>query len=284
MFIICDLYNKFSGTRFDSVVLSNFTKSYKSSNYYSVTLFSGMYSVNNIIVGIFDSDDYSIEYYSLKDLLVILSKGTICINGFYVEFFKKYLNSNKASLTNLDSIRSLKLVKEISNPSKDFLLGINKSKILGKEYINLNRQLISYDESFVKDNTFYIPNGVVSIEINFNSIRNFNLSFNKVYVPASFDTENIYELEKIALLLEKHSKTGFGTVILENDIKVTVNKLRFLNFNDIITKGKLTYSSLNRLFDYSVLSYNPKKAIVLSGSNKKIVIDLLNNSIEKVKL
>lgn len=267
MFIVCNIFNKITGNQYKGLTISHLMKSFNVSGDFVSCNFS---DIGCFCVSIFDDKDYSIESYLLIDLLKIIQSYSIEINGIWYEFYR----SRCTNLIDLNSIKKLEVSIMIANPSKELMIELSRNRILNKNYITPLRELINLDDSFIKGDTLYIPNSIVSIKV---SKVNLGYSFSKIFVPKSVDLTINDNRNAIGDLLLQFCSAN-GTIILDDDsLVITPGVIASFYFNNIHVNGKIKVKNLRTLFSYEYDDCFNK--IILSDNNRRIIMDFNCNKI-----
>lgn len=269
MYYIFSIYNKSSGDYIN--IVDMYRGAYFVQNESMHTLSCDFSIIDSIVIGIFDDSDYSKEYYTLKDLIYIIQNYKVDIYGFSYSL----ISGKDLLIDNLDKIH---IFKTIENPNKDFMIKLTKMKIFGNSHISLLRSLVGFNEDYVRNGIFYIPDDVINLDLSVSECihEGFPL-FDKIYVPKYLDLSNLNNRKIVGDLLISGNNYNYGKVLLNVDLDLIPSTLISFCFNDIETSGKINLYDLSSIFHYSI----NRNIIKVKGSNIEVSIDLKNKIISK---
>lgn len=237
MYYVCDIYD--TKGRKNKYLEIKFSDLYKQSVYtFSGVPYCSMESLNRFMIGIYDSSDESIEYYTAGQIVEIIKKFNIDIKGVAL---------------NISITSYIYISVAIVNPSNDLLKDITRNKFLGIQYMNEAYELIKINKEFIDKDTLIIPEGIKYISNKILEEDNVDPSYfncTRIKLPDSFDFK--YKLVNLGRLANSSYKrvrdTSDNFIITNKDL--IIDKKFFKNTCcSVISSGKIEFATnLDTLF------------------------------------
>lgn len=285
MFYICGVYNKALCRYFRRLYLTNYRKDLC---IYDERLCCMFEDSGNVLLGVFDSTDNSVEWYGVLDLLSIIDSANVEIKGVNIEYLKSYTKRGTARPSNTDSMKSCTIDVTLVNTSTEFRRDIAKSKLLGVEILP-DGTLMNYSPTFCKDGILTFPD-----EVHYLGNRCFRYDDK---LPAyMFLVGKNFALRDVGKVVGCLSYGDKNVVVFQDDITVSRRLFEDIRCN-IYTRGTMKYGNFESLMS-ALVNHNNKKfngywryrdlisdkrKIFLADSNKICILDFGNLSVTVIK-
>lgn len=180
---------------------------------------------NEIKVGVFDTRDSVVEWYTVADLVDFVKETNIEIKGLNLGYGLNILTSCKLNVT-------------LPVPSLKYREAVAKLKLAGID-ITEDGVLHSYNPSFCKGGTISFPDEVFYIDRDvFTNID--WLPANKFIVGSNLD------LESVSYVTELLKPSSNNTVIFNSDVHIPLDLFCYIKSN-IFSRGMLTLDDFNKV-------------------------------------
>lgn len=287
MFYICGIYNKALCRYFRSIYL----KTYQRDLYVRGERLCCMFEDSgNVLLGVFDSTDSSVEWYGVLDLLSIMDSANVEIKGVNIEYLKSHTKRGTARPSNIESMKSCLINVALANASDEYRQDIAKKRLLGVEILE-DGTLMNYHSSFCKDGVLTLPDEVRYLGRNCFRYDD-KLPAYMFLVGKNFALDHIHRVVQCL----GHGDRNSHVVVFQDDITVTINLLTDIKCN-IYTRGTISYGNFKKLmvtlanhnnkrvhnmWKYHLLM-KEKRKFFLADSKKICIVDFGNLSVSVVE-
>lgn len=285
MFYICGVYNKALCRYFRRVNLTNYQRDLCVRRDQLFCMFEGS---SNVLIGVFDSTDSSVEWYSVIDLLSIIDSANVEIKGVKIDYYASYKKRGTARPSNTDSMKSCEIDVALANTSIEFRKDIAKNKLLGVEILE-DGTLMNYSPDFCKDGIITLPD-----EVHYLGRECFN--YGNKYPAYMFLVGKNFALSDVWRVSRCLNYGDKNVVVFQDDITIPVRLFTDIKCN-IYTRGTIKYGNFKNLmtkladnnrgrvygyWNYRDLIYNKRK-FFLADSDKICILDFGNFSATIIK-
>lgn len=246
MFYVHDIIDKKTNNKVDNIIFNRLRYDIKHNMHtdfdsYSLVTVCGFNYMDRYLIGVYDSSDNSLEYYSpnaLKDItkkIRIVGITNVYENKLIIEMRFKAIDFS------FNKTRSELIPDDNYNVLVDKLLGTNKAIISEK---GVMRKIV---KELIVGDTLYIPNSVISINSNIleNDICKEFSSCNNIVVSSNYNL-GVYDKElnilgKLANYRKKIKKVP-STLIFNKDLIIN-SMFIFSTGCNLVTSGRLYFDN-----------------------------------------
>lgn len=270
MFYISDIYDEVTTFKVKGLYCYSTSSSYKCCR---GSLFCRLEDLKTIKVGVFDSTDGSVEWYYILDLLNLVVRNNISIEGFRYK-----LKKANPYLDIIYHLKEIVISVTIASTSSEYMRDLAKYKLTGVS-ISSNGALQSLDASMIKNGVLEIPDVVRTFSPNI-LISNYNPTVNpitRVILPDCVD------FTELSIFFTRYRLAGCTLVV---NYDVTLNKKEFSFISrfklNLIVNGKVYVGSLNKQIEHYKNSYLSGEIITITDNKYKRIVDFSSGTVKKV--